>query len=177
MEEIWKSIEENSDYEVSNLGNVRSLDRVVRGKDNINHSYKGKLLIPTKSSSKRLSVGIPIQGKIRLRLISRLLAIHFIPNPNNYPCVLHKDDNPLNNTLENLYWGTYKMNSSDRIKNSNYYGNNHQCSKITVAQANEIRVLIEEQKLTLRAIGAKYGITGSYVGRIKSGHERKYDSL
>lgn len=41
----------------------------------------------------------------------RLVAEVYIPNPNNYPIVMHKDNNPLNNNVENLKWGTHSMNN------------------------------------------------------------------
>lgn len=43
-------------------------------------------------------------------LLSRLVAITFISNPNNYPIVMHLDNNPLNNHIDNLIWGTQKHN-------------------------------------------------------------------
>lgn len=42
--------------------------------------------------------------------LHRLLAIAFIPNPNNYKVVHHKDENKLNNSLDNLEWTTHKLN-------------------------------------------------------------------
>lgn len=47
--------------------------------------------------------------------IHRLVAEAYIPNPNNLPVVMHLDDNPLNNSLENLKWGTQKDNVYDAI--------------------------------------------------------------
>jgi hypothetical protein len=52
------------------------------------------------------------------KTIHRLLAQHFIPNPNNLPCVLHRNDNPLDNRLCNLYWGTRKDNRIDADRNN-----------------------------------------------------------
>tara|TARA_R110001592_G_scaffold222266_1_gene477397 strand:- start:274 stop:720 length:447 start_codon:yes stop_codon:yes gene_type:complete len=49
-------------------------------------------------------------GKQKSLYTHRLLAIHFIPNPNNYPFVDHKDGNPLNNHVSNLRWCTNQMN-------------------------------------------------------------------
>ena len=48
-------------------------------------------------------------------MVSRLVAITFLPNPENKPCVCHKDNNPLNNQVSNLYWGTYKENTQQMI--------------------------------------------------------------
>ena len=49
--------------------------------------------------------------------VHKLLALTFIPNPNNYPCVGHWDDNPHNNDLSNLYWTTYKENNNHNDHN------------------------------------------------------------
>ena len=48
--------------------------------------------------------------------IHRLVAEYYIPNPDNLPQVCHKDDNPANNQVSNLFWGTQKMNMEDKIK-------------------------------------------------------------
>lgn len=39
-----------------------------------------------------------------------------IPNPENKPCVCHKDNNPLNNDVDNLYWGTVQENISQKVR-------------------------------------------------------------
>ena len=47
-------------------------------------------------------------------LVHRLVALTYIPNPENKPCVCHKDNNPLNNNVDNLYWGSVEDNIRDR---------------------------------------------------------------
>lgn len=74
---------------------------------------------------------IPKINKGRLRLtirgknwpLHRLLALAWIinPKPNEYNTVRHLDDNPLNNKLSNLRWSTPKMNTSDCIRNGNFF--------------------------------------------------------
>lgn len=48
--------------------------------------------------------------------VHRLIALAFIPNPNNYPIVCHKDNNPTNNKPENLYWGTQSHNMQQMVR-------------------------------------------------------------
>ena len=55
-------------------------------------------------------IELNIDGKYERRFIHRLVAEAFIPNPNNYPCVNHKDENPSNNHVSNLEWCTHKYN-------------------------------------------------------------------
>lgn len=58
------------------------------------------------------SVGLKNNGKSTTRFIHRLLAEAFIPNPNNYKVVNHKDENKLNNSLNNLEWCDAKYNTN-----------------------------------------------------------------
>lgn len=62
--------------------------------------------------------------KVYYKRLHRLMAETFIPNPSNHPLVLHRDGNKLNNTIENLYWGTYTDNSLDRYKHERERLNN-----------------------------------------------------
>lgn len=81
-------------YEVSSLGRVKSL--------NYNHTGKEKILSPGKTSRWYLHVDLCKNGKSYQRLIHRLVAIAFIPNPENKPEVHHRDGNTHNNIVSNL---------------------------------------------------------------------------
>lgn len=110
MEEIWKDIEgSNGVYQVSNLGRVRTKDR-LRWCGKSYGKIKGIILKPWKQGRKgREYLAVGVCGK-HIQ-IQRLVAQAFIPNPNNLPCVNHKDENPKNNRVDNLEWCTYKYNN------------------------------------------------------------------
>jgi len=98
VKEIWKDIKGYEKlYQVSNLGNIKSLKT-------------GKNLYYSKSK-RYLRVGLFKDKKRKGFSIHRLVAEAFIPNPNNYPCVNHKDCNGNNNRVDNLEWCTYKQNN------------------------------------------------------------------
>lgn len=99
MQEIWKDIKDYEGlYKISNLGNVKSL------KTNKNLYYS--------KSKNYLRVSLNKDGIRKGYSIHRLVAEAFIPNPNNYPCVNHKDCNGNNNNVDNLEWCTHKQNNS-----------------------------------------------------------------
>lgn len=103
MSEVWKDIKEFEGlYQVSNLGRVISL--------NYNKTNQQKVLKVSFDKNGYTSLNLCKEGKIFHRTIHRLVAEAFIPNPNNYPCVNHKDENPRNNKVDNLEWCTYQYN-------------------------------------------------------------------
>lgn len=108
--EVWKPIREYENlYIVSNLGKVKSLDRITKNgrgyflkkgkllKNNINNKGYEYLYLRDKNRSKKVYV-------------HRLVAEAFIPNPRNKKEVNHIDCNPLNNKLNNLEWVSHKEN-------------------------------------------------------------------
>lgn len=95
--ETWKTIKNYEDYIVSNYGNVYNL-------------RTSKLLKQTMFNNGYKFVTLYNNNKHKKFKVSRLVAQAFIPNPNNLPCVNHKDENKLNNNVENLEWCTYSYN-------------------------------------------------------------------
>lgn len=123
QEEIWKDIEGYEGiYQVSNLGNVRVLDRIVNSaiKNNDKVKRKGQIL---KQYNKRgyLQVTLTVSNKRKYFNVHRLVAQAFIPNPNNLPQVNHRDENPKNNCVNNLEWCSAKYNANYGTRNSKIY--------------------------------------------------------
>jgi len=109
MTEIWKDIiGYEGMYQISNLGNVKSLDRIIWN-GHVNHLHKGRLMKLKGNEYK--DVLLCKQGKIKKWFIHRLLAIHFIPNIDNKPQVNHKNGIKYDNRLDNLEWATSKENN------------------------------------------------------------------
>jgi len=107
MEEQWKSIINYPEYEISNLGNCR----------NIQTNNNLKCYVPLNTGYKQLGLyGRDENGKNKHKSfrVHRLVAIHFIPNPENKKEVDHINNDRLNNSITNLRWATKSENGRNR---------------------------------------------------------------
>lgn len=103
--EEWKDIP-NYDglYKVSNLGNIKSFNTKTNHKEPINL----KQTMDRKNGY--LTVSLCKDKVQKIYRVHRLVAEAFIPNPNNYPIINHKDGRKQNNNVNNLEWCTYQQN-------------------------------------------------------------------
>ena len=110
--EIWKVIPNYENYEASNFGRIRSIDRVVKRDRYTTRKIKGKILQQFAKNSGYLQVNLSKNSKIETKTVHRLVAITFLENTNNYTDVNHKDENKHNNNINNLEWVSYRENTS-----------------------------------------------------------------
>lgn len=109
MTEVWKGmVGYEAYYQVSNLGRVKSNDRIVRSRCGT-RVIPGKLLKVGKSWLYP-SLTLTVNGKSIHADVHRLVAKAFIPNPENHPVVNHIDGNKDNFSIENLEWCTHAHN-------------------------------------------------------------------
>lgn len=104
--ENWRPIKDFPGYLVSNLGRVKSLGR------NYKYGAHGDMILATNDRRGYRGVVLYRNGERHCKAIHRLVAEAFIPNPYNWPCVNHKDENRTNNNANNLEWCTYEYNSN-----------------------------------------------------------------
>ena len=103
-------------YKIGNKGTVIG---VSRSKDN---RYNNKQWILKQYEDKNGYMYVTLQKDKKRKTIKvhRLVAEHFIENPNNYPCVNHIDSNRKNNDVSNLEWVTHKQNIEHAVKNHRF---------------------------------------------------------
>lgn len=153
--EVWKDIEGYEGiYQVSSFGRVKS--------------FKGgreKFLKVALKTNYVALCGEPTNAP-KAYMVHRLVAIAFIPNPENKPEVNHKDFNRSNNNVNNLEWNTRRENlehfyNSDRRLLT--VGINSYHAKITESAVHHIR----ERKMPVRKYGKLYGIHNATVSKIQ----------
>lgn len=111
MEEEWRDIKGYEGYyQVSNLGRIRSLDRIILKINGHTERRKGQLMSQVYDKDGYLTVGLRKDRRKITYGVHRLVANAFIQNPYNLPEVNHKDENKENNNIDNLEWCTTKYN-------------------------------------------------------------------
>lgn len=104
-------------YEVSSFGRIRSIDRIAiisRSGKIHKRAIKGQIIKPNvgKSNSYQYISLSKIGQKLKRARVHKIVALAFLPNPNEYKMINHKDGNTLNNSVENLEWCTASYNNT-----------------------------------------------------------------
>lgn len=128
MEEIWKDVKGYEElYKISNTGKLRSKDRAILKSDGVIQHRRGILIALQLNSDGYLQGKLCKNGGMKTVSIHRLVAEHFLPNPNKLPEVNHKDYDRTNNDIKNLEWSTHTENVRHSAKAGRYkhYGSDN----------------------------------------------------
>ena len=135
----WREIDGFPNYMVSNTGEIKIL--------NYNETGTAKVLIPHKLSNGYLGINLYDDNKRSCYLlIHRLVAQAFLPNPNGYRIINHKDENRSNNSVNNLEWCSYKYNLNYGNRNSKLSNSltNNPFFSIPVLQYSKTKEFLKE---------------------------------
>lgn len=117
MKEEWRDVVGYEGYyEVSNLGRIRSKERTIIYNNGKKVHRKSIMKNPTISGSPYPRVGLQVNGKLVMKMVHRLVAEAFVPNPDNLPIVNHKDEDKTNFQASNLEWcdNSYNVSYSNK---------------------------------------------------------------
>jgi len=166
MKEIWRPVfGRENEYEVSNLGQVRSKDRTIEqltgkeGGTKYKIFKKGRLLRPgEQKNSGHQTVSL---GRGCSRLVHHLVLEAFVgEKPANCEC-LHKNGNPKDNRLENLHWGTRAQNIRDNKWHGKY-------RKLSVEDVKSIKTELKNKRSPTK-LAKQYGVHVSTIWGIHYG--------
>ena len=141
-------------------------------------SSKGKIYQKNKGSDwYKLRIKVCSDGRPKVNLwkdnhrvkvrIQRLVALAWIPNPENKPYVCHKDNNPLNNHYKNLYWGTPKENAQQCIKDGRFHFNSGWNAFSDRKKYRIYRFMLRHPDYTANEIAKKFSTGRCMVFKIK----------
>jgi DNA-binding transcriptional regulator YiaG len=155
----WRKIAEFPDYEINENGQVRRIYKFAKPRMiSLFRNKLGYVQCPISTPAKKYS-----------RLVHRLVAIAFIPNPEKKPTVNPKDYNKHNNDVSNLEWSTYSENNlhakkSGTNKSFGTHSYNAKLSEDDIAYIRESRF-----KVSQRNLARQLGVARSLIFRVQTG--------
>jgi hypothetical protein len=172
MQEIWKDIPNYEGmYQVSNLGNFKSCDRIVTF-NKVKALKKGRTLKLRESKDGYLYTVFSVNSERKTIKPHRIVACVFIPNSENKPCVNHINGIKNDNRVENLEWVTYSENTIHAVKiglkKGKRNGTSHFC-KLNQKQVNQIKKIYLKGNISQLELSKKFNISQTQVSRICRG--------
>lgn len=172
MEEVWKDIiHYEGMYQVSNLGRVRAVDRIVDSAPEVGSRIAyGHILSITMNERGYMKVTLYKHNKGKQEYIHRLVAMAFIPNPENLPQVNHKDENKSNNEVSNLEWCSCSYNnnygSKRKRQGETYLNNGTNCYRVAkLDESGEVVETYRSMREAERKNNLTNGVLSSYFKR------------
>jgi hypothetical protein len=176
--EVWKDIPGFDNYQASNLGRIRSVDRVIispwRGKTQ-SRLFKGRILKPVshKKSKRHVNVCVSDGSINRPKLVHHLVLLAFDgPRPSG-EITRHLDGNGGNNVLHNICYGTHTENRYDDVAHGLYqtrFGEGAGNVKLTENEVIQIKRSLKNYKRGMtERLAAQFNVTSGAIANIKSG--------
>lgn len=155
-------------YSISEKGDVKSESRKIN--NGVGFRFSNEFLMKHYDNGHGYNRVCLSNGKSRkFHLVHKLLAIHFIPNPNNYPIINHKDGNKKNNDLSNLEWCDYSHNNQhgyDTGLIKALQGEKHKNAKLSEKEVLEIIELLYKNDLKQSEIAEIYKVSSQTINSI-----------
>lgn len=165
--ETWKAIDGyNGLYEVSNCGRVRSLDRVVHHPRYHNKRIRGQSMKLRTDIHGYLYVGLSSDGAQKMLKVHRLVLIAFVGEPAKNAVCMHLDNDPKNNRVNNLRWGTISENNGQCREDGRTNvprGEGHCLAKLTAAQVLRIRALYAAGNVSQRKLAMQFDVARTSI--------------
>lgn len=162
-DEVWEPIPDFGKYKVSNFGRVKSF-----------HNSTVKILKPAISKYGYLRIELNERGKVKKFFVHRLVALCFIPNPQNKPYINHLDGHKLNCHVSNLEWCTSSENRQHAFDTGliiKHEGQDHHRAKLTNKQVRYIRD--NPDNLNQYELADLFGVCQSQISHIRHGEYYK----
>lgn len=167
MTEEWKAIKGyEGSFEISNHGNVRSLDRTIERRRYGKIFVKGQMMKQQTARNGYQFVYLTRDGSKKIGSVHRLVAQHFIEPVEGCPEVNHKDRDKKNNHVDNLEWSNSKLNSQHAVMTG------YHRVKLTPEDVRKIRVLNEA--FTQKEIAKMFGVSTPTINHIITGRTWSY---
>ena len=176
MEESWKAVVGYEGYYlISNIGQVRSIERRVKNR----HGWvirPSVLLRPVAHPvDGHLYVNLCRNSKGKIHKVHRLVLLAFVgPCPEGMECRHFPDQNPTNNNLDNLSWSTRTENQRDRVLNgTDERGEKSPNAKLKASDIPKIREM-RHRGMLMKDIGAVFGVSHGAISHVLSGKQWKH---
>ena len=166
-EEIWKDVPEYEGYyQVSNLGRVRSLGRPIKSHGGYFQWRQGQMMNPNigRQGYRRVGLHHPDKKSKGFNVNWLVLRAFVGPCPPGEMSRHFPDNNPANNRLDNLRWGTAKQNSEDKIFHGTVCaGERNPYAKLTNQDVIRIREIYFRGRASYQFLGEMFGVTGGTI--------------
>jgi|LGOV01.1.fsa_nt_gb hypothetical protein len=161
MTEIWRDIKGYPNYQVSNLGRIKSLKRYVGVRSGSKRVVRERILKRHMSAKGYCNATLRLNNKQHTKSFHRLVALAFIPNPKNKRTINHINGIKTDNRVENLEWNTYKENSIHAHKMGLASYKKGECNPTAKLKDKEVVEIIKlfNSNLTLKKIGEMYNVS------------------